>query len=278
VTGRARRTWVAPSPFGAACTAFEQDGDQVRVRLADGSVEAGDVLIGADGVQSSVREALLGDGSPEPAGYSSIVGFAEWDNDAILGPGRMSQFMGDGLRIVAFHVDPTTVCWVGYIGDRAARHRDASPKDEAQLAFQGWPEPIGALIEATPQEAARRLEGFARRPVERWGHGRVTLLGDAAHPMVVFGQGANQAIEDAVVLARSVARQGDPSAALRDYEAKRIARTAPLTRLARRTVSMFHWRNPLASFLRDRVIVPVYFKSVVPGKQRALYAYRASDA
>jgi 2-polyprenyl-6-methoxyphenol hydroxylase-like FAD-dependent oxidoreductase len=75
-----------------------------------------------------------------------------------------------------------------------------------------------------------------------------------------------------------VARQGDPSAALRDYEAKRIARTAPLTRLARRTVSMFHWRNPLASFLRDRVIVPVYFKSVVPGKQRALYAYRASDA
>jgi 2-polyprenyl-6-methoxyphenol hydroxylase-like FAD-dependent oxidoreductase len=261
--------------FGSACTEFEQDDDEVRVRLADGSVETGDILVGADGVQSSVRRALLDDGQPDPAGYASIVGFAKWDGD-FPGPGRMSQFMGKGLRIVAFHVDPTTVCWVGYIGDRAAVNRDASPKDEALGAFGGWPDPLRPLIEAAPGDGVRRLEGFARAPVERWGDGRATLLGDAAHPMVVFGQGANQAIEDAIVLSRSLSHDDDPTAALRGYEAKRIARTAPLTRLARRTVSMFHWRNPLLSVLRDRVIIPVYFKSVVPGKQRELYEYRAS--
>jgi 2-polyprenyl-6-methoxyphenol hydroxylase-like FAD-dependent oxidoreductase len=267
--------------FGRGCAGFEQDDREVRVRFEDGSEEHADVLVGADGVQSVVRRELLGDGGPEPAGYTSLVGFVPPDGD-LLEHERLRQFIGHGLRLVVFHVDPETLCWVGYVGARVAARvapdGGASAKADAVRAFEGWPSALGALIERTPGDGVWKSEGLARGPVDRWGRGRVTLLGDAAHPMVSFGQGANQAIEDAVVLVRSLLDERDEVAALRTYETKRIPRTATLTRTAWRSVKMLHWNNPVAAMLRDRIIIPAVSKTVLPKLQTSTYTYRASHA
>jgi 2-polyprenyl-6-methoxyphenol hydroxylase-like FAD-dependent oxidoreductase len=263
--------------FGSACAGFEQDDREVRVRFEDGLEERADVLVGADGLQSVVRRELLGDGPPDPAGYASFLGFVPSDG-VFSERGQMRQYIGHGLRFVVFHVDSETVCWVAYIGTRVAQKGGESAKSEVLRAFDGWPEPLRALIERAPEEGVRKSEGFARKPVERWGQGRVTLLGDAAHPMASFGQGANQAIEDAIVLVRCLDEERDVAAALRAYETKRIGRTASLTRTAKSAVHMLHWNNPLASLLRNRVILPVFSNTVLPKMQMKLYAYKASHA
>ena len=92
--------------------------------------------------------------------------------------------------------------------------------------FGDWYTPVPALIGATDEEAILRNDIVDRRPVHRWGEGRVTLLGDAAHPTTPnLGQGACQAIEDAVVLGKALRDADDPVAALRAYEDRRRART-----------------------------------------------------
>jgi 2-polyprenyl-6-methoxyphenol hydroxylase-like FAD-dependent oxidoreductase len=117
------------------------------------------------------------------------------------------------------------------------------------------------LIDATDPAEMFGRDGADRKPVDRWGDGRVTLLGDAAHPMTPnLGQGACQAIEDAVVLARCLKEAPDPVSALREYERRRIERTAYVVKRAWQIGAVGRWRNPLACWLRDRIQ-----KVAVPG-------------
>ena len=112
--------------------------------------------------------------------------------------------------------------------------------------------PIPALIDATPEALILRHDIYDRPPLTWWGQGRVTLLGDAAHPMTPnLGQGACQAIEDAVVLGRAVAAQRDIPTALRSYEQQRIPRTSALTTQARQIGQTGQWQQPLLVALRD---------------------------
>lgn len=119
-------------------------------------------------------------------------------------------------------------------------------------AVAGWHPPIAQAIAATPEEAILRGDILYRRPAAIWGRGRVTLLGDAAHPMTPdLGQGACQAIEDAVVLAACLRPDGDPAAGLRRYETLRQPRTAAIVRQAARLGQVAQWENPLLCALRD---------------------------
>ena len=94
-----------------------------------------------------------------------------------------------------------------------------------------------------------------RPPVKRWGEGRVTLLGDAAHPMTFnVGQGACQAVEDAGSLARHLGGASDIPAALRAYEVERIKRTTPIVNLAWQLGSFGRWENPIACRFRDQML------------------------
>jgi len=132
-------------------------------------------------------------------------------------------------------------------------------------------EPFRAIVRATPREDLRLDELFERDPISPWGHGAVTLLGDAAHPMLPHaGQGAAQALEDAVVLGsslRDVDEQPSIEAALRRYERVRIPRTHAVVALAKRNARMGSIDNAVGCWMRDQIIrfIPqaVILKSLV---------------
>jgi 2-polyprenyl-6-methoxyphenol hydroxylase-like FAD-dependent oxidoreductase len=116
--------------------------------------------------------------------------------------------------------------------------------------LSGWYEPARAAVEATGESKILRNDIYDRDPLRSWGAGRVTLLGDAAHPMTPnLGQGACQTIEDAVVLARCFG--GGISSSLRLYEERRIRRTAAVMRRSRLVGRVTQLENPLLCRLRD---------------------------
>jgi 2-polyprenyl-6-methoxyphenol hydroxylase-like FAD-dependent oxidoreductase len=126
--------------------------------------------------------------------------------------------------------------------------------------LSGWAEPTAAVIEPTPEEAINRADVVGRDPLEGWGRGRVTLLGDAAHPMTPnLGQGAAQAMEDALALASCLREHSDPAAALRAYEEPRARRTADIMKRAWTIGATGRWESTAACVARDwlmRLTVP----------------------
>jgi 2-polyprenyl-6-methoxyphenol hydroxylase-like FAD-dependent oxidoreductase len=118
-------------------------------------------------------------------------------------------------------------------------------KREVLDLFQGWHLPIEALIQATEEPAILHNDIFDQKSLHHWGEGRVTLLGDAAHPMTPnMGQGACQAIEDALVWAACLQNATNMEVALRAYEKKRIKRTAAIVRRSRTIGRVAQWENP----------------------------------
>jgi 2-polyprenyl-6-methoxyphenol hydroxylase-like FAD-dependent oxidoreductase len=126
------------------------------------------------------------------------------------------------------------------------------PRDELLRRYGAWFDPVPALIESTDPDAIEPTFTYDRPPRRNWGRGRVTLLGDAAHPMKPnIGQGAAQALEDAVVLASCVAGSGDPEEALRAYERRRVRRANAVVRASRRAGRVAEIRSPLGARVRD---------------------------
>jgi 2-polyprenyl-6-methoxyphenol hydroxylase-like FAD-dependent oxidoreductase len=130
-----------------------------------------------------------------------------------------------------------------------------SRKAELLQRFRTWHEPISEAIEATEEECIIRTDIYDHDPLKRWSYGRVTLLGDAAHPATpTLGQGACQAIEDAVTLATCLGETENIPLALRRYESQRARRTGRITLQSRRFGEMGRWKNPLICWVRDRLI------------------------
>src|SRR5579859_7212113 len=211
---------------GARCLSFAQDADEVRVQLADGREVRGDLLIGADGIHSVVREQLFGISSLRYAGYTAWRGVTHVP-DAAFPPGRGFLTLGPGGHMGFVHIGPSQVYWFAALNAAAGGQDAPRGGRHAVLAhFGGWHGPIRAIVAATAEAAILRTDLYDRPPILRWTAGRVTLLGDAAHPMTPnLGQGACQALEDAVVLARCLQARDDIPAALGRYETARIPRT-----------------------------------------------------
>ena len=212
------------------CTGFVSDSTGVTAQFARAESARGDLLIGADGLHSIVRAHLFGTAPPRYAGYTawrSVVDFR-------LTPLVASESWGRGRRFGIVPLDERRVYW--FATDNAPEH-EHDPNESARVRlrrmFRGWHAPIEALIDASDESDVLRNDIYDRDPLARWTEGRVTLLGDAAHPMTPnLGQGACQAIEDAVVLAASLAMSPSIDAALRGYEARRIPRTSLMVRLS----------------------------------------------
>ncbi len=233
---------------GLACEGFEQTGCKVRAELRNrrtGRLETvtSDVLVGADGIHSAVRAQLHpGEGRPIWSGVHMWRGVTE--ADPFLG-GRTMIMAGSNLRakFVAYPISPksedagrSSVNWVAEVrpdGDAPPEPEDWNRRGdvEAVLAHFGdwrfdWLD-IPALIAGAP--AVFQYPMVDRDPLPHWGRGRVTLLGDAAHPMYPIGSnGASQAIIDARVLAWALAGESDPVAALLAYEGARREATSAL--------------------------------------------------
>jgi 2-polyprenyl-6-methoxyphenol hydroxylase-like FAD-dependent oxidoreductase len=265
---------VAPGAVRLGREVVDVGGDAHRATatLADGTMEEGDLLVGADGLHSRVRERLLG---PTPLVYSGQTSWRGVTGPvALLDPRTSIETWGPGRRFGMVPLSGRRVYWYA-VAD--APPGGALPSegghDELMLAYRGWHEPIAQVIEATPWNAVVRTDIFDRNPVARWTRGRVTLLGDAAHPMTPnLGQGAGQAVEDAIVLCQALADSGSIEDALRTYERRRIPRTTRVVAESRGLGRLAHWRHPAARWLRNRALSLIPRRAVSARLRRLLLA------
>lgn len=236
--------------LGKTCSGVEQDDSGVQVHFSDGSTMRGSALIGADGIHSLIRELLFGAEKPRYAGYTAWRGVTTPPLAAKI---RVGEYWGRGVR---FGLVPLTQGRYYWFATRNARegepeHQEGR-KHEVLSLFHDWYPSIPAIIEATPVSAILRNDIYDRPPLRHWTRGRITLLGDAAHPMTPnLGQGACQALEDALVLAYCLVQTDNTSVALQLYQALRIPRT---TRIVNRSWSLgriSQWKHPIACLLRD---------------------------
>jgi len=241
--------------LGAQCTGFEQDAGGVTVRFADGREERCDALIGADGLRSTVRTQILGEAKPRFAGYSVWQGIIDFDHEAAP-PGIFQVRWGPGSRFAWYHVGGERLYWFAVANTQEGEQEPPEGKKARLLErFASWPGPCVAMIEATDEKGISRLDMADREPVKKWTDGRVTLLGDAAHAMTFnVGQGACQAVEDGIVLAKCMKDQPDLPAALKTYEGRRVERTAEIQTLAWNIGVGGKWSNPAAITFRDMLM------------------------
>jgi 2-polyprenyl-6-methoxyphenol hydroxylase-like FAD-dependent oxidoreductase len=238
--------------FGETCVGFEQDGGGVLVRFAGGREERADVLIVADGLRSTLRAELPDATAPRYAGYVSWQAIARVDAD-VVPVGLFRVVWGRGARFLFYRIGPEEVYWEGTFAAPPGLEQAEGERKAAVLErFRGWPAPVETIVAATEQPAIGRADMYDRPPSKQWGEGRVTLVGDAAHAMTnALGQGANQAIEDSLVLARCLAEPADPATGLRNYEAERIPRAGKFASMSWSLARASRLDNALACGLRD---------------------------
>jgi len=236
----------------ASCEGFRQDEFGVTALFADGWEEHGDLLVGADGLNSTIRAQLFSDERPVYAGYTAWRGVVEAGDD-LLWDGMGFESWGRGARFGLLNMGWGRLYWFATANAPEGGEYAAGRKEEVLRRFGRWHEPLPTVIRATEESAILRHDVYDREPIKRWGEGRVTLLGDAAHPMTPnLGQGACQAIEDAIVLARCLREEeGDTASALRLYEARRADRTGFVVRRSRLVGKIGQLENPFLCRLRD---------------------------
>jgi salicylate hydroxylase len=223
---------------GHQCIGFAQDGDMARVSFANGASAEADAVIAADGIHSELRPHVF---PPSRAVFSGSVAYRglvpharipHWPTD------RWQMWLGKGKHFLAFPVRAgELVNYVGFVpADEEMKESWSAPGDPDVLRgeFAGWDPRIEQLLKEV--QLTFRWALYDREPLPAWTKGRLSLLGDAAHPMLPhLGQGANQSIEDGMALATILAR-ADRTAiplGLRIYEQLRRERVAQIQRGAR---------------------------------------------
>jgi 2-polyprenyl-6-methoxyphenol hydroxylase-like FAD-dependent oxidoreductase len=237
--------------LGVDVTVVEQGDDAVVAVAADGAEERGDLLVGADGLSSIVRRAVA-DVPIRYAGYTAWRGVSA----VPVEPGRLTESWGVGERFGLVDIGRRRTYW--FATKNAPEGEPDEPggrKEEIQRRFSGWHEPIAAVLEAADESAILRNDVHYLEPLPRWSDGRIVLVGDAAHATTPgVGQGAAQAIEDAVVLADRLAGSDDFSASLAEYQAIRRPRADSVLKLSRRIDRAAQLANPLGWRLRNALV------------------------
>lgn len=255
--------------LGAECVGFEQNTLRVVARMADGGEEQGDVLIGADGIKSVVRQQLHGWTEPHYSGLTAWRGICDFAHPRIPLQ-EMCIYWGPGARILHYHVSDQRLYWLALV---KSPPRQIDPEGRRRAAvterFRGWPRQIQAMLAATGEAAILRTDIVDRDPLKRWGWDRVSLLGDAAHPMTPdMAQGAGQAIEDAVSVGDALQRATDPVAGLRDYEQRRIDRANGFVKTSRIVNRMSLMETPIMCAVRNQVALRTVYAIQAAGKAR----------
>jgi FAD-dependent urate hydroxylase len=238
--------------LGAECVAVEPAAHGAAVHLADGGVEPGSVVVGADGLDSTIRESVGGHEPPRYSGYVSMRGVVPLSLD-LAGRLLTGESWGRGCLFGVATLGGNQAYWWASWREPEAPDRGREDDKRALLVrFGAWHDPIPELIDGSLTEAIVRTPLYERPPAGRWVDGAVVLVGDAAHPMLPgLGQGACQAIEDAAALAGALAAAPDVGAALSEYERRRRPRAELVARQARRMARLAHLANPAARTLRD---------------------------
>ena len=247
----------------------KQQDDKMIATFANGNSVATDFLIGADGIHSDVRLQFINDGEPIDRGYTVWRGISP-EVPSQLPPATAIELHGRGKR---FGIGPVGLGRLGWW----ATANDVDT-DDLMLLFAGWYRPVLELIEATPKKSILKTRAMDREPINNWGSGRMTLLGDAIHPTTPnLGQGGCLAMEDAFVLARCFERYGAVEEALRRYEHLRYKRTAALTKYSRYYGAIGQWENVWARGLRKTALTLVP-ETVAQGLMRIVFDYDSLES
>jgi 2-polyprenyl-6-methoxyphenol hydroxylase-like FAD-dependent oxidoreductase len=274
---------------GHRCTGFAQEADAARVTFANGAVAEGDIVIGADGIHSELRPHVFPPSRPVFHGTIAYRGLVAHERAAHLPNDAWLMWLGKGKHFLVFPVRAgKLVNYVGFVpADREMRESWSAPGDPEALRreFAGWDPRIERLLQQV--EKTFRWALYDREPLPTWTKGRLSLLGDAAHPMLPhLGQGANQAIEDGMALATILARADRKTApaALAAYERLRRERVAEVQRGARE--NGLRYDSAYSDFgLRDAEIAAhaefrkkLYAYDVLPEAQAAAAHLRGAAA
>ena len=164
--------------------------------------------------------------------------------------------MGSGKTLWIHSAHSGRACWYAVANAPEGEHEDETIEKRKVIDLvSSCHKPVSEVVEATEAAAILRTDLYDRPSLSCWSQGRVTLLGDAAHPMLPnLGQGACQAIEDAFLLVDSLKRGLAITAALQDYEIRRIKRANAIVRRSRQLGWMDHWEHPWGVGLRDIVL------------------------
>jgi salicylate hydroxylase len=226
--------------------ALRDQGGRVEIEFENGARATADVAIGADGVRSAVRAFLFGAERPRFTGYIAFRGLVPFaslppgviDPTSCLSTGPHHSFTRYLIR------NGSVVNFVALAERDDWREEGWSIRasiEELLREYEGWYEDVRTIIRSSPPDGIYKWALFDREPLPGWTRGRVTLLGDAAHPMLPFlGQGAAMGIEDGLVLARAFAAAGSLDEALQRYEQARRARTTEVMLQSRATALNYH--------------------------------------
>jgi salicylate hydroxylase len=242
--------------LGTRCVAVETENGSAAARFADGSAIEADIVVGADGIHSVVRNSLFGADAPRFTGCICWRGMAPADavpHDINTGDGTM--WMGPHGHVVHYRVHRGKLVNIVAHLDSDAWTEESWTREcdvtEVMAAYAGW---HPALTELYPCSARwYKWALYDRDPLQRWSKGRATLLGDSAHAMLPYlGQGAAMAIEDGCVLAAMIARHpGDLDVALAIYERLRSPRATGAVLGSRARAKENHLASPWARLKRD---------------------------
>lgn len=235
----------------------EETGARVRATFTNGQSVDADILVGADGLRSRVRECVFGESPLRSAEQSCWRGIV--DRDAMNRPDRVIrgeawELWGRGARFGYAMVNARQIYWYAVISDAVA---DFAVEDTAAFRRKFapmWNETVRDMLTTTPDSTIIAAPLMDRLPSPAWHTDRVVLLGDAIHPTTPnMGQGACMAIESAWALAHCLSVDPNPRAAFTRYHAMRAARTRTITTQSFRMGRLFQTMSPMKAQLRDFV-------------------------
>jgi FAD-dependent urate hydroxylase len=223
--------------FGHGCAGISEHEDGVHVRFEDGSMAVGDLLVGADGRGSAVRDHVWGADPAEPSGWATWQGVSSIPIE-ITGSRRGVMYVGKAGLCGLMPAGEGLLQWWFDVRLTPDTPTPAAPVEDLRRRLSGWAAPVAEVLGAI-DEADIGFFPHVRHPVpQTWGAGRITLVGDAAHSMPpTRAQGANQALEDAWSLAKALrtaapVSSGDVADALRAYERARSPKVGLVARQA----------------------------------------------
>ncbi|MFF0371242.1 FAD-dependent monooxygenase [Micromonospora sp. NPDC005087] len=243
--------------LGTAVTGVEQDDRVVRLTTTAGDVVEADVVIGADGIRSTLRAELFDAGQPDASGYVCWRALIPRERlEGVDVPPSCTAWWGPDRSGVVFWVNGGThMNFVGTVPSGEVRSEAWESRgdiEDLRRSYAGAIEPLATIVNAIDTPFITGI--FTRPLLEQWTVGRIGLLGDAAHPIWPFlANGATQALEDAYVLSRCLARGSVDTVAesLREFQQRRWGRVAEVARVSREMATTYHLSDPAAIARRN---------------------------
>jgi 2-polyprenyl-6-methoxyphenol hydroxylase-like FAD-dependent oxidoreductase len=242
--------------MGSECVGIEQDEGTATAVLADGSRITGDLVIGADGIHSVIRNAVVGKSKLRYSGYSAVVAVIPFTHP-LLPKGHHVEIWGKGAKAGVADVGNDQVRW--YVTHKVPTGKDAATgKAEILERIKGWYELLKAAVDSTEDSLLVHTEAWDLKSIKTWVKGRVVLLGDAAHATTPFAaMGANITIEDSIRLAELLTSELSLDDALRAFQEHRKKRTEDVVKKSRMMAKIAQVHSPILAWLRDQAFLHI---------------------